>query len=67
MVKRFLIKPMPDYLDEEHLSYSKQYVENLTGVDHKILNDERAPTFVPNPHDFPRRELVQLQCRRFCL
>jgi signal peptidase I len=45
-----------DYLDEEHLNYSKQYQEDLSGVKHRILNDERAPAFVPNPHDFPARE-----------
>lgn len=48
---------LPDYLDEEHLSYSKQYVEKLPGVTHKILNDERAPAFVSNPDAFPRHEL----------
>ncbi|HYD78433.1 MAG TPA: signal peptidase I [Paucimonas sp.] len=47
---------LPDYLDEEHLSYSKQYVENLLGAEHRILNDERAPAFVSNPRDFPGRE-----------
>jgi signal peptidase I len=45
-------QPLPDYLDEEHLSYSKQYSENLTGVAHRILNDERAPTYVQNPDPF---------------
>lgn len=48
---------LPDYLDEEHLSYSKQYVEKLPGVTHKILNDERAPSFVSNPDAFPQHEL----------
>lgn len=48
---------LPDYLDEEHLSYSKQYVEKLLGVTHKILNDERAPSFVSNPDAFPQNEL----------
>lgn len=48
---------LPDYLDEEHLSYSKQYIETLPGVTHKILNDERAPSFVPNPDAFPQHEL----------
>jgi signal peptidase I len=47
---------LTDYLDEEHLSYSKQYQEDLSGVKHRILNDERAPAFVSNPHDFPGRE-----------
>ncbi|MFZ6755597.1 signal peptidase I [Undibacterium sp. Ji50W] len=47
----------PDFLDEERLSYFKQYNENLTGVSHNILNDEQAPTFVNGPHDFPGHEL----------
>jgi signal peptidase I len=55
--KELSYKPLPDYLDEEHLSYSKQYLENLTGVEHKILNDDSAPTYVPNPHNFPKRNL----------
>ena len=48
--------PLSDYLDEERLSYSKQFSENLLGVEHKILNDEQAPAYVPNPHNFPQRE-----------
>ncbi|MBA5606040.1 signal peptidase I [Duganella sp. FT3S] len=36
--------PMDDYLDDEHLVYNKQYQENLTGVSHRILNNEQAPT-----------------------
>ncbi|MFZ6688973.1 signal peptidase I [Undibacterium sp. SXout11W] len=47
---------MPDFLDEEHLSYFKQYSENLTGVPHRILNDEQSPAFVRDPHNFPKRE-----------
>lgn len=47
---------LPDYLDEESLSYSKQYVENMTGVAHKILNSEQAPGYVANPQDFPYRQ-----------
>lgn len=49
-------EPLPDYLDEEHLTYSKQYLENLAGVPHKILNDERAPSYVQNPDPFPNRD-----------
>jgi signal peptidase I len=48
---------LPDYLDEEHLSYSQHYRENLTGVEHRILNYEQAPAYVSNPDDFPRRDL----------
>ena len=32
MAKQLSYQPLPDYLDEEHLSYSKQYLENLTGI-----------------------------------
>ena len=35
---------MDDYLDDEHLVYNKQFTENLTGVSHRILNNEQAPT-----------------------
>ncbi|MCP1571983.1 MULTISPECIES: signal peptidase I [Herbaspirillum] len=50
-------KALPDYLDQENLTYYKQWQENLTGVEHKILTDERAPNFVPNPDAFPHHEL----------
>lgn len=47
---------LPDYLDEEHLTYSKQYRELLNGAQHRILNDDRAPSYVQNPDPFPGRE-----------
>jgi len=56
---------LPDYLDEEHLSYSKQFQENLTGKPHRILNDQRAPSYVPNPHNFPMRELCTYDTEGF--
>jgi signal peptidase I len=37
--------PMEDYLDDEKLVYNKQYQENLSGVSHRILNNETAPTY----------------------
>jgi signal peptidase I len=65
--KELSYKPMPDYLDEVCtvekqqtrgcLTYSKQLMENLNGVEHRILNEERAPTYVANPHDFPHRDM----------
>lgn len=63
--KEVSYEPLPDYLDEEHLSYSKQYLENLTGVPHKILNDERAPAYVQNPDAFPKRELCTYNVEGF--
>jgi len=50
-------KELPDFLDEERLTYAKHYEENLLGVHHEILNDERAPTYVPGVHEFPHSEL----------
>jgi signal peptidase I len=47
---------LPDYLDEEHLIYLKQYSENITGRQHKIVNNEQLPSYVTNPHNFPNRE-----------
>ncbi len=47
---------LPDYLDEERLTYSKQYLENLTGVQHKILNRPEAPNELSNIEPYPMRE-----------
>ncbi|NMM39047.1 MAG: signal peptidase I [Glaciimonas sp.] len=58
-------QPLPDYLDEEYLRYSKHYTENLTGVTHQILNDERAPSFVQNPDAFPQYELCNYNIEGF--
>lgn len=63
--KKISYQPLPDYLDEEHLSYSKQYTEDLTGVAHRILNDERAPSFVQNPDVFPQHELCTYDIEGF--
>ncbi|MBI3284969.1 MAG: signal peptidase I [Burkholderiales bacterium] len=48
---------LPDFLDEERLSYFRQFTENLTGVQHNILNDDQAPVFVRDPHNFPKRDM----------
>lgn len=63
--KEISYQALPDYLDEENLSYSKQFSENLTGVEHKIINDERAPAFVANPRDFPQRGLCSYNVEGF--
>ncbi|WP_016833551.1 signal peptidase I [Herbaspirillum lusitanum] len=63
--KEVSYKPLPDYLDDENLTYYKQWQENLTGVDHKILTDERAPNFVPNPDAFPQHELCSYNTEGF--
>ncbi len=58
-------KALPDYLDEETLSYSKLLTENLNGVAHQILNNPRAPSNVSNPHDFPNRDLCTYDAEGF--
>jgi signal peptidase I len=48
---------LEDYLDDEHLVYNKQYQENLTGVSHKILNNEQAATLnLGDVKAFPHNE-----------
>ena len=56
---------LPDYLDEEHLTYSKQLLEYLNPEPHKILNDERAPAYVPNPESYFQRELCNYNAEGF--
>ncbi len=46
--------PLPDYLNEDSLSYSQQFKENLTGVEHKIAIVPQAPTInLSGVQDFP--------------
>ncbi|OWW19411.1 signal peptidase I [Noviherbaspirillum denitrificans] len=63
--KEISYEPLPDYLDEEHLSYSKQYMEGLSATPHRILNDDRAPAYVQNPDPFPKRELCSYNLEGF--
>jgi signal peptidase I len=63
--KELSYQQLPDYLDEERLTYSKQYQETINGVTHRILNDERAPAYVPNPDDFPQRNLCSYNSEGF--
>ena len=60
--------PLPDYLDEADdvsLAYRKQLMENLTGVQHRILNFAESPTDVRFPSDFPQRELCAYDAEGF--
>ncbi|MDP9107488.1 MAG: signal peptidase I, partial [Pseudomonadota bacterium] len=56
---------LPDYLDEERLTYSKQYLENLTGVEHKILNRPEAPDELSNIEPYPMREACEYNSTGF--
>ncbi|HTD04908.1 signal peptidase I [Undibacterium sp.] len=63
--KEVSYQPLPDFLDDERLSYSQQFKENLTGVQHRILNNEAAPTFVKDPYDFAYRDLCSYNSEGF--
>lgn len=54
--KELAYRQLPDYLNEEHLNYSRQFEETLNGTPHRILTDERSPSYVPNPDHFTGRE-----------
>lgn len=56
---------LPEYLDEERLTYYSHYRENLSGVSHEILNDDRVPGYVPNPDVFPQHELCHYNLEGF--
>lgn len=45
-----------DYLHSERLFYSKLFVEKLGEVEHRILNDDDAPSFIKDASLFPFRE-----------
>ena len=49
-------KRIDDYLHPERLYYSKQFVENANGVEHRTLNDDDAPGFISDASQFPHRE-----------
>jgi signal peptidase I len=49
--------PLDDYLEDETLNYKKQFTENLSGTEHRILNDDRAATLnLSDVREFPGKE-----------
>lgn len=44
--------PAADYLDSESMRLLKQYDEKLGDKEHKILNDETTPSFIPGAGGF---------------
>jgi signal peptidase I len=52
--------PQDDYLDDEAPVYHQQLSEDLTGVQHRILNDKPAPTLnLSSVYDFPHKDACQ--------
>jgi signal peptidase I len=57
---------MDDYLDDEHPVYHKQFMEDLTGVKHRILNMDSRPNFDPGVvENFPHHEACVYTYDRF--
>ncbi len=55
----------PDYLDDENLRPDTQLVENLNGVEHKVLQIDSSPPYVISPHDFPERKFCNYDAEGF--
>ena len=52
--KALTYAPLPDYLNEDSLSYSKQFKENLSGAEHLIAVVPQAPSInLGGVQDFP--------------
>ena len=49
-------KRVDDYLHPERLYYSKQYIEKTATFEHRTLNDDDAPAYIPDATQFPYRE-----------
>ncbi|MBV8665698.1 MAG: signal peptidase I, partial [Burkholderiaceae bacterium] len=63
--KKLAYQPMADFLDDTSLTYIKQFSENLNGVQHRILNLDNRPAYVPDPDNFPQRELCTYDIEGF--
>ena len=50
------VGPLPEFFDEEHMRYFKQYQEELGGKKHLLLNDDERPAFVPGADPFEGRD-----------
>jgi signal peptidase I len=58
--KPLAYQTLPEYLNSERMTYSRQLVEDLQGTSHKILNDEPSgPFHVAQVSKFPGRDNCQ--------
>ena len=56
---------LPDYLNNDILTYSKQFDEQTEEKQYRILNDVRAPAYVPRPDYFRNRNLCYYDSEGF--
>jgi signal peptidase I len=52
-------KALPEFFDEDAMRYFKQFEEVLGEKNHKLLNDDERPAFVPGADNFSGREGCQ--------
>jgi signal peptidase I len=50
------MKKIEDYRHPERMYFSEQFIAQLGNVEHKLLNDNDAPAFIPDASRFPYRE-----------
>jgi signal peptidase I len=50
------VSQVENFFHSERTSYSKQFIENLGGIEHRILNDDAVPPFVGGISSYPFRE-----------
>ena len=48
--------PVPDFFDQDSMSYFKQFEEVLGGRRHRLLNDDSRPAFIPGVENFPMKQ-----------
>jgi len=54
--KEIAQKKTDDYLDRDRLFYTPRFIESLASVEHQILVEAEAPSFIQNPGRFPNAE-----------
>ncbi|MCI3204035.1 MULTISPECIES: signal peptidase I [Pandoraea] len=50
---------LPDFFDDEHIAYFKQFEETVGGVKNRILNDPNVPPYIMGADDFPNKQNCQ--------
>ncbi|WP_332776156.1 signal peptidase I [Polaromonas sp.] len=47
---------LPDFFDEDSLRYARQFQEVLGAKNHRLLNDDDRPAFIPGTDEFPFKQ-----------
>lgn len=55
--------PLPDYFDDERVSYSRQFEETIDGRKNAILNNAAVPPYIAGADDFPFKQNCEYNAR----